>query len=104
MMGRRGESGRCRRSLRESIAGKVDKIDADVRTMTLYAKPDHFDREWQLTRTLPFVHRVTRVTPDTLREVAGPASSDLQHLAKAVITRLVIPMMEGATRRCYNEP
>jgi hypothetical protein len=79
------------KSVIESIGGEIDQADVDVRAIAVYAKPDHFDREWQLTRTLPFVNRVTRVTPGAPLEVAGPVSSDRHHLAKVVVTRLVVP-------------
>jgi hypothetical protein len=81
--------------LTEHMARKVlkelRKERGDVRAVAVYAKPDRFDREWELTGTPPFLRRVTRPRPGVLREVADPAPLDRQDLAKVVITRLVVP-------------
>ena len=80
-----------RRIITEQLGGKVVKERGDVRAVAVYAKPDRFDREWELTRTLPFLRRTTHAAPGVLREVAGPAPPERQRLAKVVVTRLVVP-------------
>jgi hypothetical protein len=82
--------GATRRILAEELRGKqLDK--GDVRAVAVYAKPDRFDREWQLTRIFPFVHRVAHVEPGDLREAVNPAQLEQQRLAKVVVTKLVVP-------------
>lgn len=86
--------GATRRIISEELAHKVDaekKAQGDVLGVAVYAKPDRFDREWELTRTLPFVRRATRAQPGVLREVAGELPVEHQQLAKVVVTRLVVP-------------
>jgi hypothetical protein len=82
--------GRTRRILAQELRGK-ELEEGDVRAVAVYAKPDRFDREWQLTRTLPFVRRSVRVEPGALREVVDSAPLERQRLAKVVVTRLVVP-------------
>jgi hypothetical protein len=82
--------GMTRRIISEQLQAKV-AAEGDVRAVAVYAKPDAFDREWKLTRTLPFVRRTHRVTPGALREAGTPAPIERHELAKVVITRLVIP-------------
>jgi hypothetical protein len=82
--------GATRRIISEQLQAKVAK-EGDVRAVAVYAKPDSFDREWEVTRTLPFIRRKTRVEPGALREAAEPAPPEQQELAKLVVTRLVVP-------------
>jgi hypothetical protein len=79
-----------RRIISEQLRGKVIE-DGDVRAVAVYAKPDNFNREWKLTRTLPFVTRATRIEPGVLREAVGTLSAERQRLAKVVVTKLVVP-------------
>lgn len=80
-----------RRIISEQLGNKVFEEHGDVRAIAVYAKPDHFDREWEMTRTLPFVRRTTRIQPGVLRDVAAPESLERQRIAKVVVTRLVVP-------------
>ena len=80
-----------RRIITEQLGGKVVQERGDVRAIAVYAKPDSFNRDWELTRTLPFLRRTTHLQPGVLREVAAPAPPERQHLAKVVVTRLVVP-------------
>jgi hypothetical protein len=82
--------GATRRIISEQLQARVAK-EGDVRAVAVYAKPDSFDREWEVTRTLPFIRRKTRVDPGVLREAAEPAPPEQQELAKLVVTRLVVP-------------
>jgi hypothetical protein len=75
----------------QELGKKVFEERGDVRAVAVYAKPDGFDREWELTRTLPFVRRALHVRPGELREVVGPESLEQQRIAKVVVTRLVTP-------------
>jgi hypothetical protein len=79
-----------RRIITQQLSEKVIN-EEDVRAVAVYAKPDRFDREWELTRMLPFVRRTTRVEPGVLREVADSAPLERQQLAKVIVTRLVVP-------------
>lgn len=83
--------GVTRRIISQELGKKVFEERGEVRAIAVYAKPDHFDREWEMTRTLPFVRRTTRMRPGDLREVAGPESLERQRIAKVVVTRLVAP-------------
>ncbi len=82
--------GATRRILAQELRGK-ELEGGDVRAVAVYAKPDRFDREWQVTRTLPFVRRSVHVEPGALREVAAPAPLERQRLAKVVVTQLIVP-------------
>ncbi|MFC8663983.1 hypothetical protein [Streptomyces sp. NPDC057199] len=73
--------------LREEVAAE----DGDVRAVAVYAEPDRFDREWELVRTFPFLHRRSIVESGELREVAQVSPAEQQRLAKLVVTRLVVP-------------
>jgi hypothetical protein len=75
----------------QELGKKVFDERGDVRAIAVYAKPDHFDREWGMTRTMPFIRRTTRVRPGNLREVAGPEALEQQRIAKVVVTRLLVP-------------
>ena len=63
----------------------------DVRGVAVYAKPDHFDREWKLSLRLPFVTRTTQVERGALREVMETLPAETGQLAKLVVTKLVVP-------------
>jgi hypothetical protein len=83
--------GATRMIISRELGKKVFEERGDVRAVAVYAKPDHFDREWEMSRTLPFVRRITRVRPGELREVASPECLERQRIAKVVVTRLVVP-------------
>jgi hypothetical protein len=83
--------GVTRMIISQELGRKVFEERGDVRAIAVYAKPDHFDREWEMTRTMPFVRRTTRMRPGDLREVAAPESLERQRIAKVVVTRLVVP-------------
>ena len=82
-----------RQMISEQIRGDVldNAPDGDVRAVSVYAKPDRFDREWRVDAVFPFVHRERVVTPGHLREMREPAAAGLQELAHLVVTRLVVP-------------
>jgi hypothetical protein len=79
-----------RRIIGEQLRKKVVQAK-DVRGVAVYAKPDQFDREWQFSKSFPFIRRTTRVEPGVLREAADPLPADQQQLAKVVVTRLIVP-------------
>jgi hypothetical protein len=83
--------GVTRMIITEKLTGEVAKERGDVRAVAVYAKPDRFDREWELKWTLPFIGRTIRTTPGALRETAGISPLERQRLAKVVVTRLVVP-------------
>ena len=82
--------------LARQLAKAVLKEKGDVRAVAVYAQPDRFAREWELTGKPPFLRRATRLRPGALREVVGVVPKDQQNLAKVVISRLVVPD-EGKT-------
>jgi hypothetical protein len=77
----------------EHIRGDVlrDEPGGDIRAVAVYAQPDRFDREWAITGTFPFFRRTTHVEPGRLREVRDVQPTEVQRLAKLVVTRLVVP-------------
>jgi hypothetical protein len=82
-----------RRLITERIRGDVlgEEPGGDIRSVAVYAQPDRFDREWAITGTFPFLHRTVRVEPGRLREVSEVQPTEVQRLAKLVVTRLVVP-------------
>jgi hypothetical protein len=80
-----------RQVITNHLRGKVAAEHGDVRAVAVYAKPDHFDREWKLIRTFTFLRRHSRVGPGELHEVAQVLPADQQRLAKLVVTRLAVP-------------
>jgi hypothetical protein len=82
-----------RQLITEHIRGDVlqEEPGGDIRAVAVYAQPDRFDREWAINRTFPFFHKTTRVEPGRLREVSDVLPTDVQRLAKLVVTRLVVP-------------
>jgi hypothetical protein len=66
-----------RRLSRGIVATQLQRNAAkagDVRAVAVYAQPDRFDRDWQLSWTLPIVKRSVAVERGELRE-PGPTSA-----------------------------
>jgi hypothetical protein len=82
--------GMTRRIVGEQLQARLAD-EGDVRAVAVYAKPDRFDREWKLTRTMPFVRRESHMQPGVLRQAADVAPAERQQLARLVVTRLVVP-------------
>jgi hypothetical protein len=61
-----------RRIISEHLQARVAD-EGDVRAIAVYAKPDRFDRDWKLMRTMPFVKKETRMQPGVRREAGGAA-------------------------------
>ena len=86
--------GATRRIISDDVARKAEaakRAEGDILAFAVYAKPDRFDREWRLSRILPFVRRASQVKPGAVREVGIALPPDQQQLAKTVVTRLVVP-------------
>lgn len=80
-----------RQVVTDHLRGKVIAGHGDIRAFAVYAQPDRFDREWDIVRRFPFLHRRSVVEPGELRQVAQVLPADQQRLAKLVVTRLVVP-------------
>ena len=82
-----------RQLISDHVRGAVlrEEPRGDVRAVAVYAQPDRFDREWQVSGAFPFLHRKVRVERGALREVGEVQPADVQQLAKLVVTRLVVP-------------
>jgi hypothetical protein len=78
------------------MTNQVLKEQGNMRAIAVYAQPDRFDRDWELTGTPPFIRRVLHVRPGALREATGSVPQDQHRLAKVVINRLIVPD-EGKT-------
>ena len=57
----------------------------------------------EISAEFPFLRRVTRVTPARLREVESVAPTDLQTLARIVVTRVAIPDATGSDEDVLRE-
>jgi len=103
--GRPDPFGDTRRLLARDLGAKLLQ-GADARVLSVYARPDRFDRHWRVTKTFPFLKRGTTVEraekPRAVEELSPEQQQSLVsqgQLATMIVGEFVLPVDDASPRK-----